>query len=271
MSQRQSITIRNFIVLGDSFSEGMTDIEINGKYRGWADRVADVMALQTDGFKYANLAIRGKLINQVVKDQVPAALKLIGPDTLVSFHAGANDVIRPKYLPEITLPEYASAVRELAAELNKHGAQLMLFTVQESAASNTKTGVIWNQRFQDFNKQVRELAIETGAILNEANDGRYPNDIRFLAFDRLHLNPEGHHRVAQGVLENLGLPFDPSYKIPLPPAKKENPVKKKIISALWIATFVIPWIIRRLRGKSSGDGRSAKYPRLISWPISDNR
>ncbi|MFM7060133.1 MAG: GDSL-type esterase/lipase family protein, partial [Actinomycetes bacterium] len=180
---------------------------------------------------------------QVVTDQVPAALQLITSDTLVSFHAGANDVIRPKYNPEITLPEYAKAVRELVAELKKYGAQLMLFTVQESAASNTKTGVIWNQRFKDFNKQVRELAAETGAILNEANDGRYPNDIRFLAFDRLHLNPEGHYRVAQGVLENLGLPFDPGYKIPLPPAPKGNPIKKKIVNALWIATFVIPWII----------------------------
>ncbi|MEY3920142.1 MAG: hypothetical protein RLZ15_936, partial [Actinomycetota bacterium] len=186
-------------------------------------------------------------------------------DTLVSFHAGANDVIRPKYNPEITLPEYAKAVRELAAELKKYGAQLMLFTVQESAASNTKTGVIWNQRFKDFNKQVRELAAETGAILNEANDGRYPNDIRFLAFDRLHLNPEGHYRVAQGVLENLGLPFDPGYKIPLPPAPKENPIKKKIVNALWIATFVIPWIIRRLRGKSSGDGRRGRFQIIASF------
>ena len=262
---------KNFIVLGDSFSEGMTDIQVAGKYRGWADRVADVMASQTDGFRYANLAVRGKLIHQVVTDQVPAALKLIGADTLVSFHAGANDVIRPKYYPEITLPEYAKAVRDLAAELKKYGAQLMLFTVQESAAANTRAGVIWNQRFKDFNKQVRELAAETDAILNEANDGRYPNDVRFLAFDRLHLNPEGHHRVAQGVLENLGLPFDAGYKIPLPPAKKENPIKKKIINALWIATFVIPWLIRRLRGKSSGDGRNPKYPSLISWPISDNR
>ena len=271
MSESNSNSFRNFIVLGDSFSEGMTDELIDGKYRGWADRVADVMASQIDGFRYANLAVRGKLIHQVVTDQVPAALQLITSDTLVSFHAGANDVIRPKYNPEITLPEYAKAVRELAAELKKYGAQLMLFTVQESAASNTQTGVIWNQRFKDFNKQVRELAAETGAILNEANDGRYPNDIRFLAFDRLHLNPEGHYRVAQGVLENLGLPFDPGYKIPLSPAPKGNPIKKKIVNALWIATFVIPWIIRRLRGKSSGDGREAKYPRLISWPISDNR
>ena len=260
---------KNFIVLGDSFSEGMTDIEINGKFKGWADRVADEMAKHVSGFRYSNLAVRGKLIHQVVADQVPAALKMIEPDTLVSFHAGANDVIRPKYRAEITLPAYAKAVRDLAAELNKNGARLMLFTVQESAAANTRTGVIWNERFKEFNKQVRELAKETNAILNEANDGRYPNDIRFLAFDRLHLNPEGHHRVAQGVLENMGLPFDAGYKIPLPPAAKENPIKKKIVNAIWIITFVLPWIYRRLRGISSGDGRIAKYPTLVEWPISN--
>ena len=258
---------KNFIVLGDSFSEGMTDIQVNGKFVGWADRVADVLASQTEGFRYANLAVRGKLINQVVEEQVPAALKLIGSDTLVSFHAGANDVIRPKYNPEITLPAYAKAVLDLSAELKKFGAQLMLFTVQESAAANTRTGVIWNQRFKDFNKQVRELATETGAVLNEANDGRYPNDVRFLAFDRLHLNPEGHNRVAQGVLENLGLPFDAGYKIPLPFEKEKPIVQRKIVNFVWIVTFVLPWIYRRLRGKSSGDGRSAKYPVLTPWPI----
>ena len=261
----------NFIVLGDSFSEGMTDVIINGNYRGWADRVADVMAKQIPGFRYANLAVRGKLIQQVVNDQVPAALQLIQPNTLVSFHAGANDVIRPNYDATVTLPSYAKAVRELAAELAKHDAKLMLFTVQESARATSKTGAIWNERFKEFNRQVRELAKEVDAILNEANDGRYPNDVRFLAFDRLHLNPEGHRRVAQGVLENLGLPFDENYKVPLPPAKKEFFLKRKAIGALWVATFVIPWIIRRLRGKSSGDGRLPKYPSLIAWPISDNR
>lgn len=261
----------NLIVLGDSFSEGMTDVIINGNYRGWADRVADVMAKQIPGFRYANLAVRGKLIQQVVNDQVPAALQLIQPNTLVSFHAGANDVIRPNYDATVTLPSYAKAVRELAAELAKHDAKLMLFTVQESARATSKTGAIWNERFKEFNRQVRELAKEVDAILNEANDGRYPNDVRFLAFDRLHLNPEGHRRVAQGVLENLGLPFDENYKVPLPPAKKEFFLKRKAIGALWVATFVIPWIIRRLRGKSSGDGRLPKYPSLIAWPISDNR
>lgn len=268
---QNNFTFQNFIVLGDSFSEGMTDEIIDGNYRGWADRVADVMASQINDFRYANLAVRGKLIHQVVADQVPEAIRLIQPNTLVSFHAGANDVIRPNYDADITLPAYANAVRDLAAQLAKFEAKLMLFTVQESARATSRTGAIWNERFRDFNKQVRQLAQEVGAILNEANDGRYPNDVRFLAFDRLHLNPEGHHRVAQGVLENLGLPFDASYKIPLPPAKKEFFLKRKVIGALWIATFVIPWIIRRLRGKSSGDGRQPKYPSLISWPISDNR
>ena len=258
--------IQHFIVLGDSFSEGMTDEMVDGKYRGWADRVADVLSNHADGFMYANLAVRGKLIHQVVNDQVPRALEMIRPNTLVSFHAGANDVIRPNYKAEVTLPAYAKAVRDLAAQLEKFEARLMLFTVQESAAANTRTGEIWNQRFRDFNDQVRELAKEVDAILNEANDGRYPNDIRFLAFDRLHLNPEGHHRVAQGVLENLGMPFDESYKIPLPPAEPKPFVQRKLSNALWIATFVIPWLYRRSRGKSSGDGREPKYSSLRPWP-----
>jgi hypothetical protein len=33
-----------FIALGDSMTEGMNDEVINGKYRGWADRVADGLA-----------------------------------------------------------------------------------------------------------------------------------------------------------------------------------------------------------------------------------
>ncbi len=81
-----------FIVCGDSYSEGMTDEMVGGKYRGWADRVADEMSKHSSNFTYANLAIRGKLVNQVVTDQVPEALKFVtGKDTLVSFHAGAND------------------------------------------------------------------------------------------------------------------------------------------------------------------------------------
>ena len=85
-------------------TEGMSDEVIDGKYRGWADRVAEVMAANWSGFTYANLAIRGKLVGQVVAEQIPLALGHIeGKSTLVSFHAGANDVIRPKYDPALAI------------------------------------------------------------------------------------------------------------------------------------------------------------------------
>ena len=90
-------------------TEGMSDEIVNGNYRGWADRVADELAKDNPSFTYMNLAIRGKLLKQVVEDQIPTAIKYIqGKQTLVSFHAGANDVLRPNYRPEISLPQFSS-------------------------------------------------------------------------------------------------------------------------------------------------------------------
>jgi hypothetical protein len=51
----------------------------------------------------------------------------------------------------------------------------------------------------------------------------------------------------------------------LPPAKKKNKIIKVAIDLAWIAIFLLPWIWRRIRGKSSGDGRSAKYIEPIIW------
>jgi lysophospholipase L1-like esterase len=105
-------------------TEGMQDEVINGRYRGWADRVADVMAKNYENFTYANLAVRGKLVGQVHREQVPVAIGLVnGPSTIISFHAGANDVIRPKYDPAKTIDTYNDAVDQIM----KSGATLMLF------------------------------------------------------------------------------------------------------------------------------------------------
>ena len=252
-----------FIVCGDSYSEGMTDEVVDGNYRGWADRVADEMAKHSENFTYANLAIRGKLVNQVVEDQVPEAIKFItGKDTLISFHAGANDALRPGYDAAKTIAQYQNAVRELS----KTGATILLFTVLEDTGNKGRGSEVWKKRFSEFNKAIREVAAEVGAIITDANDLDFFKDNRFLAFDRLHLNAEGHWRVSQGVLEVLNYPNDPAWKVPLPPAKPTPWLKARITGVLWFFVFALPWIIRRLQGKSSGDGRSAKYPQPISWP-----
>jgi lysophospholipase L1-like esterase len=252
-----------FIACGDSYSEGMSDEIINGQYRGWADRVADEMSRHSADFTYANLAIRGKLLGQVVADQLPEAMKLVtGKETLVSFHAGANDALRPGYDAAATIAKYQNAVREIAAT----GATLLLFTVLEDTGNKGRGAEVWKLRFSDFNKAVREVGAEVGATVSDANGLDFFKDNRFLAFDRLHLNQEGHWRVAQAVLEVFGYPFSDAWRVPLPPAKPTPWIKRRITGVSWFFLFALPWIWRRLRGKSSGDGRIAKYPQPISWP-----
>src|SRR5690348_1436188 len=115
---------RRYVAIGDSFTEGVGDPEPtapNG-FRGWADRVAEVLSQQVDDFAYANLAVRGKLIGQIVADQVEPALAL-APD-LITFSAGGNDVIRPGADPDAVAEQFEDAV----VRLSRDGATLVVFT-----------------------------------------------------------------------------------------------------------------------------------------------
>jgi len=255
-------TFNRFIALGDSMTEGMCDEIVDSKYRGWADRVADTLAKESPDFTYVNLAIRGKLLHQVIDSQIPDAAKFVtGPETLVSFHAGANDVLRPNYQSLEAFAKYERGVKDLAAT----GATVIVFTVIDRVEGEGKTAKLWHERFSAFNVNVRAIGSKYGAIIIEADGAKWLADLRFLAADRLHLNSDGHWRLSQAVLEKLGKSFDPAWKIPLPPAEEKSKARKSLAKTLWIITFVLPWIWRRIRGKSSGDGRSAKYETPIAW------
>src|SRR3954447_3017226 len=143
-----------FVALGDSFTEGMQDERgPDGRHMGWADRVAAAIATRTGGLRYANLAIRGRLLDQVVDEQLPVALELI-PD-LVSFHAGANDVLRPRG-PAVAdiLGRYDAAVAQLRAA----GSEVLVFTVLERTGGSGRTAARLAARFQLFNDGVRATA-----------------------------------------------------------------------------------------------------------------
>ena len=251
-----------FIALGDSMTEGMCDEIVDGQYRGWADRVADTLAKENPNFTYVNLAIRGKLLHQVIDDQIPEAAKFVtGPETLVSFHAGANDVLRPNYQAEVAFAKYEKGI----SDLTKTGATVMVFTVIDRVEGNGKTAQLWHERFSAFNVNVRQVANKYGAIIIESDNAKWMADLRFLARDRLHLNSDGHWRLSQAVLENLGKESDPKWKIPLDPATAKSRLRKNLENIIWIIIFVLPWIWRRVRGRSSGDGRSAKYVQPTAW------
>jgi len=250
-----------FIAFGDSITEGLCDDRIDGQYIGWADRVAQVLATQSEDFTYFNAAVRGKRLEQVIADQIPLGMPYIeGANTLVSFHAGANNILRPGYDPSVILPMYQSAARALAAT----GAQLMLFTVQEVAEPRTRTQHLWNARFSGFNAMVRSTARELGALLLDGNAYEVFFDRRLIASDRLHLNDQGHRRVAAAVLANLGLPHDADWAEPMPPASRVRAASRVASTMVWIWQFLLPWMLRRLTGKSSGDGRVAKHTAPIA-------
>ncbi|GAA3075002.1 hypothetical protein GCM10020254_18660 [Streptomyces goshikiensis] len=84
----------SFVAVGDSFTEGMSDGLPDGSYRGWADLLAARLAAREPGFRYANLAVRGKLIGQIAGEQAPVAAGM-GAD-LVTLVGGLNDALRPK-------------------------------------------------------------------------------------------------------------------------------------------------------------------------------
>src|SRR5687768_1626065 len=106
-------SITSYVALGDSFTEGLNDHLGGDRYRGWADRLAELLAAREPEFRYANLAVRGRLIARIADEQVPQAEALV-PD-LVSLCAGGNDILRPGGDPDAIAARLDAAVGRLRA------------------------------------------------------------------------------------------------------------------------------------------------------------
>jgi lysophospholipase L1-like esterase len=257
---------QRFVALGDSFTEGLSDVaRSDGRPRGWADRLAAALASLEPDFDYANLAVRGKLLGQVMGDQATRlpGLLVTPSRTLVSFHAGANDVLRPRSdLPDLR-SEYELAVRQLVS----HGAPVMVFTVIPRAGGSGRTAARLAARFAAFNEGVYACVDRYHLILVDLASLSALQDRRLWNEDRLHLAPEGHRRVAAAALAALGCTDDallggPSrwWRDPLPQDGRRSRSADLAEDARWVRQHLAPWLLRRMRGTSSGDGMSAKQP-----------
>ncbi|GAA4994204.1 SGNH/GDSL hydrolase family protein [Kitasatospora paranensis] len=253
----------SYVAVGDSFTEGMCDDLLpDGHYRGWADRVADALAAERPdaGFRYANLAVRGKLIGQICDEQVPSAAGM-GAD-LVTLAGGLNDVLRPGCDIALVRERVGTAARALLAA----GGTVVLFTSTDPAR-RMPGGARLLPAILELKAFVEELARESGgrAVVVDLFSAPCFDDPRLWAEDRLHLEPEGHRRVAEAVLEALGRPAATDWRAPLPPAAPASRTARLRADARWLRTHVGPWIGRRLTGRSSGDGRPPKRPELLPY------
>jgi lysophospholipase L1-like esterase len=244
---------RRYVAIGDSFTEGIGDPEpsLPGGHRGWADRVAEVLSQQVGDFAYANLAVRGKLISEMVQTQIEPAMAL-KPD-LITFSAGGNDLIRPGSDPDQVSRLFETAVARLSSE----GATLVVFTGIDTNFTPVFRG--FRGKIAIYNENVRAIAERYDCIVADQWALKEVQDMRFFDDDRLHMNPLGHHEVARMVLRALNVPNDlqPMQPDPLPSRTWRQ---ARSVDLVWAREYLMPWVLRRLRHQSSGDEISAKRP-----------
>jgi lysophospholipase L1-like esterase len=271
----------SFVAIGDSFTEGLNDAAPGGGYRGWADRLADLTAAEYPELQYANLAVRGRLLRQIVAEQVPAAVAM--SPGLVSIAGGGNDIIRPGGDPDTLAELFDAAVARLRAA----GCRVLMFTGADLVGFPVMR--LLRGRIAAYNMHLRSIADERGCDLVDLWSMRFLRELSAWSPDRLHMTSSSHRRVALRAAEVLGLSVVEDWRDarPLagssvasaapggrqspwrPPAGRENWLAARREDARWAREYLAPWAGRRLHGVSSGDGRAAKRPQLtpVSPPV----
>ena len=236
---------RRFVALGDSLTEGLCDPAPDGALRGWADRLALLLAAQ-GGLHYANLAIRSKRVQDVTGSQVERALEL-RPD-LVSILIGANDLV--KYHADV--PLLAAQLEHAVVRLRATGADVLLVTPFLPAR---RAAAVYARRFAAFSTALTGVAARTGAILIDTDLHPSLGDRPNWGEDLVHLSSRGHRFLAYRAGEVLGVP-DADALGALDAALHEN---EPIGAGVWWRRHALPWVWRRLHGRAAGDGRTAKH------------
>ncbi|MEU2155155.1 SGNH/GDSL hydrolase family protein [Streptomyces sp. NPDC019396] len=247
----------SYAAIGDSFTEGVGDPGPDEQFVGWADRLAVLLddRVPEHTFRYANLAVRGRLLDQIVEEQVPRA-KELAPD-LVTFCAGGNDIIRPGTDPDDVAERFERAVADLRASVG---------TVMVTTGFDTRGVPVLRHlrgKIATYTAHVRAIADRHGCPVLDLWSLRSVQDRRAWDDDRLHLSPEGHTRVALRAAQVLGIdiPADPDQEWPPLPPRGALEIRRDDIH--WAREYLVPWIGRRLRGESSGDHVVPKRPDLL--------
>lgn len=244
-----------YVALGDSITEGVgDDPHADGTPRGWADRLAELMAAHGP-VGYANLAVRGRRMREVVETQLETAAA--AAPTIATVSAGVNDLLRPR----LDLDALAADLALIAARLTGVGARV-LFVPLPAVERVTPLGHLLRPRREALNTILADLAQRDGVVALPSTEGTIFEQKVAWSPDKLHLSAVGHEALAREAAEALGLVVDPW--IELTPAPS-GPAGLRA-EARWVVREAGPWVGRRLTGRSSGDGRSAKRPELT--PVS---
>lgn len=246
-----------YVALGDSITEGFCDPIVGSgePWFGWADRLATILdgnaRLRGNPFEYANLGVRGRRVRHVVEEQVPRAIELQAD--LASILIGGNDLMSAKADPDALAAEVESGVAQLRAA----GADVLLATCFDPRFTFFLKP--FRGRAAVFNANLWSIARTHGTFTLDLWGARELQSSAMWAEDRVHLTPAGHRLLASKAAHALGVPY---YEFGARTAPA--PSGPSLGTVGWMQRHALPWIARRLRRRSTGDGRHPKLPGLIA-------
>jgi lysophospholipase L1-like esterase len=242
-----------YVALGDSFTEEVGDPEPRspGGLRGWADRIAEELSIGHEDFAYANLAVRGRLLHQILDEQVDPAL-VLQPD-LITLNAGGNDLVFHRSDPDKLAALMDAGVELLASS----GATVVLFAGPDWGATPVLGRV--RGKVAIFNENLRTTAIRHDAIIADLWALRQLTHPQMWDPDRLHFSPLSQHTIAIMVLDTLNVPHTLQPMTPKDlPARSWREARADDI--VWAREHLGPWVLQRLKQRISEEERRAKRP-----------
>lgn len=253
MTDSAAVQWTRFAALGDSITEGWCDPVVGSgePWFGWADR----LALEIDRYQrfrdpqagrleFANLAVRGRRIRHVVDDQIPDAIAMRAD--LVSVLIGGNDLSAVRVDPDALAARLETGVAPLA----RSGATVLLATAYDPGFSRYLK--MLRGRAAVFTANVHAIAAKHGCLVLDLWTIPGLADRRMWSADRLHPSTHGHLALLSAAASALGIPD------PVDPTEAVD--NAWLPNSVWLRRHALPWLARRVRQVSSGDGRGPKYP-----------
>lgn len=247
---------RRYVAIGDSQTEGLWDGNDTVGLLGFADRLAAMIDSVYPGVHYANLAIRGKLVADVLREQVPQALAM-RPD-LITVCVGMNDVIQPGRSFDRALADLGDVYAALAGA----GATVATTTFP-NVTQFLPLGRLVSRRLARINNAIRTAADRYDFRLVDLYNAASMRELDTWDVDRVHASTKGHMLFAAAAAEALDLPGSNHDWAETSGGHTRLPPGSRAYEQLrWAQEKFMPWVWRRLRGRSSADGRAPKRPRL---------
>lgn len=245
-----------YVALGDSFTEGIGDphpASPNG-VRGWADHVAIALAQSNPDLRYANLAVRGRRMDEILTEQVQTAVML--EPHLVTVYAGMNDLLLVRNDIDAMMARYADGLKTL----QQTGALVLAFT-----AGDLGTVPLFRRlrgRAAIYNELLRGIADDLG--LQQVDFWRFSEfrDPRLWDGDRIHLAPLGHERIVAKVLDSLTVSDELATRSAAL-LRSSPPVRDFQANLRWATAFAAPWVAKRVRRATPGAGIEPKSTTLM--------